>query len=213
MKFVCIVVLLLFGQLCLRSQDIITLKSGKVVECSIIDQDSAKYYISLQTKGSTISTFIDKAKVSSVTYAKSNMPFTDDVTSVIERISQSGLYKYGGKYWEAKDLRPLLMTEPAAFPHIKKHRTNLVFSYIFSFSGGYLVGYELGKLFVGQEIRWPSVGLGAGLAIVGVLLEGASKNNFKDAISAFNQSKLNNSRLDQSHIMMYPSNLGVAFKF
>ncbi|MCB0646738.1 MAG: hypothetical protein KDC49_08745 [Saprospiraceae bacterium] len=204
---------IIFSAIALHSQDVIKLKSGKVIECKIDDEDSTKYYLTVITKGSKQSTFIDKSKVANVQYANTNSTQSGENASQIGQVIQSDLYKYEDGYLRPKDLQKLLLTEPSSYPYLQRHRSARFFSYMFGISGGILIGSEASNLILRRPVRWGTFGIATGLMGVGLLFENLATNNLKQAINAFNESKLNKENLGHESGLPYPSGVGVAFRF
>ena len=55
-------------------------------------------------------------------------------------------------------LTEVLATEPESDKKLRNSRLYMAGAYLFSFAGGFLVGYELGRILGGRKINWVRMG-------------------------------------------------------
>ncbi len=98
-------------------------------------------------------------------------------------------YKYyqSGNLLRMSDLTEVLATEPEADKKFRNSKIYLAGAYLFSFAGGFLVGYELGGILAGREINWVRMGSGLGAIAVSIPLNVLAEKKKKEAVKIFNQ--------------------------
>ena len=65
-------------------------------------------------------------------------------------------------------------------------KSNYVFGTVFSGVGGFCFGYDLAPFLFGKEVNWPVVGIGAGLSLVTIPINGLYNNQSKKAVDLYN---------------------------
>ncbi len=97
-------------------------------------------------------------------------------------------YYNGAPIINKAHLKDYIYSSDEALRHFRMATTNEVFSYIFAFSGGFLVGWPLGTLIGGGDPEWYLLGIGAGLIVIGITLDFGRKNQLIKAVNAYNGS-------------------------
>jgi hypothetical protein len=102
-------------------------------------------------------------------------------------------YKYyqSGNLLRMFNLTEVLATEPESHKKYNNSKLFNVGAYLFSFAGGFLVGYELGGILAGRGINWARMGSGLGAIAASIPLSVLAEKRKKEAVKIFNQSLKN----------------------
>ena len=90
-----------------------------------------------------------------------------------------------------------------AYVLMKKVKTRTAVASVFSFAGGFMIGWPFGTAVAGGDPDWTLAGVGAGLITLGIMASGAAS---KDAIAAI---EIYNSKLKSSQHEGMKLNLGI----
>jgi hypothetical protein len=120
---------------------------------------------------------------------------SQEASTEIEVKKVFGGYNFlaNGEKLKVKQLVKMMEPYQPAYEEMKSARTNLHMAGAVSFTGGFIVGWQLGKAISGETPKWGMVALGTGIALVSIPL---TKNSFKKAIKAvglYNSSLKNTS--------------------
>jgi len=75
---------------------------------------------------------------------------------------------YHGKYLNNKQLYNITKSNFEANFEMRKARSTMTASYVIAFTGGYLIGWQLGLAAAGKSPNWSVAALGAGLIVVSI---------------------------------------------
>ena len=84
------------------------------------------------------------------------------------------------------ELTNIMRPNPEAFKYLKKAKTNNTIAFISGIVGGFLIGYELGRLVGDNEINWSLMGAGAGAIVIGIPFDISGRRNARKAVYLYN---------------------------
>lgn len=88
-----------------------------------------------------------------------------------------------------KKMLILMKDHPDAYAYMKKAKSNYDGAMVFSYIGGFCIGYPLGQALAGgEEPAWFMLGVGAGLALLTIPLAQEYKKNSTEAVRLYNSS-------------------------
>lgn len=131
-----------------------------------------------------------------------------------------GLKKKGGSYAILKDGKPITLAEATgilasneqAAKIFQSAKSNNTFASIISGIGGFMVGWPIGTAIGGGEPNWAMAGIGAGLILVALPINGAYNKKAKEAVELYNQGKRSTSFWQKSDINLTLKGNGVGLK-
>ncbi len=85
-------------------------------------------------------------------------------------------------------LTEILKINPGSYYYLKKAKINNAFNFLLSFTGGFIMGYELGTSLGGKKINWGIMGCGIGAIGLSVPFSIGAKHNIKKALKIYNAS-------------------------
>lgn len=105
---------------------------------------------------------------------------------------KSGFWGYnyfeGGNRISRRDALQLLNGQPEAIKLFTKGGEDVVFGYIFSAAGGFMIGWPIGEAIAGKkDPQWPLLAGGFAGLIVGGALEKSFKRKTRQAFDLYNQ--------------------------
>lgn len=108
---------------------------------------------------------------------------TDSITL---RKKTGTIYVQNGKILTPKQLLAITKVNPEAYSLMKKAKSNYDAANVFSFAGGFLIGWQVGAAIGGRDANWGVAGLGAGLVVVAIPFSVAYSKHVKNAVSNYN---------------------------
>ncbi|MDB5012543.1 MAG: hypothetical protein JWQ25_745 [Daejeonella sp.] len=125
----------------------------------------------------------------------------------------STFYLQNGKILSPKQLLKTTETNPESYKEMKIAKSNADIGQVFSFSGGFLVGYSLGGV-IGGKPNWTPALIGGGLIIASIPFSSAYAKHAKAAVKIYNQGM---NQLGFRRIEYYPAltanGIGLTMKF
>ena len=106
---------------------------------------------------------------------------TDSIT-----VKKKGVYLQNGKILKPKELLEITKNNPEAYALMKKAQTNYAFANVFSFTGGFMIGWQLGSLIGGGEANWGVAGAGAGTILIAIPFSSAYIKHSQNAVDLYN---------------------------
>lgn len=99
------------------------------------------------------------------------------------------LYK-GVHYTKIEDLQRILLTNPnqEISQLFSSYQSSLSTAKVFSFVGGFAVGWPIGGAIAGRKFNTGLFAGGIGVTLIGLLINGGANAKLKQAITTFNQS-------------------------
>ena len=95
-------------------------------------------------------------------------------------------YAINGKALNQKHLSETLKNNPEAWIEMKKANSNSVGAAIFSYTGGFCIGYPIGQLLAGGEPAWGMAGAGVVLALISIPFAYSAREHSANAIRIYN---------------------------
>lgn len=83
-------------------------------------------------------------------------------------------------------LASTMKLDEQAYKEIKSAKSVYITTMIFSYAGGFMVGYPLGTVLGGGDPNWALAGIGAGLIVVAISLNHSFNKKTKQAIDTYN---------------------------
>lgn len=141
-------------------------------------------------------------------------PSDQQLTDTI-RMEKKGGYKFyqGQQLLKIKDLKSILKTDELAYREFKSANSSSTIGSIFSYAGGFLIGWSVGTAISGREkANWTPAAIGAGL--VGISIPFAIKANkkVKKAVETFNRSCTDRKNASLFEIKLNGTGVGFAMK-
>ena len=113
--------------------------------------------------------------------------FSQNAPDTIEIQKRLGkVYLMDGKPMLAKDLYAVLNTNEAAAVKVKQAKSNLFPMYLFSFAGGFMIGWPLGTAIAGGDANWTLALIGVGLVGLSIPFQVGYNRNMYDAVRIYN---------------------------
>ena len=94
-----------------------------------------------------------------------------------------------GEKVSLKRLESVLIDVPQSYRFVQQAKTSNIFSQIFGFAGGFLIGYPIGTAIAGGDANWNLALAGAGCLAVSIPLAIVGTNKVVKAVDLYNQSK------------------------
>lgn len=116
-----------------------------------------------------------------------NLTFGQNQTDSIT-FKKKGIYLQNGKILKPKQLLEITKDNPEAYALMKKAQTNYAFANVFSFTGGFIVGWQLGSLVGGGEPNWGVAGAGVGVVLIAIPFSSAYIKHSQNAVDLYNAS-------------------------
>ncbi len=95
-------------------------------------------------------------------------------------------YYYEGEKLNYREMGELMKGNAVAFENIKSAQANNSAAQVFSFAGGFLIGWPIGGAIAGDNPNWTLAAVGAGLVLVSIPFAVQAKNKSHKAIDEFN---------------------------
>jgi hypothetical protein len=130
-------------------------------------------------------------------------------------------YTYDGESIKLGPLGKLLANDAEAAPFAKKANGQLVSGCVLAGIGGYMLGGEIGLLFVNREnAREPNVGIAVGGLVIssfGLILGGSANRNLQKAVYIYNKNEAadgpGNARGVSLNLGVTDNGLGLSMRF
>jgi hypothetical protein len=102
-----------------------------------------------------------------------------------------------------------------AYKQIKSAQSTYTMAMIFSYAGGFMVGWPLGTAIGGGEPNWAIAGVGAGLLVIAIPVSQSFNKKAKQAVGTFNGGLQTSSFWDKNELKltMTGSGIGLTLNF
>lgn len=107
-----------------------------------------------------------------------------DTIEVQQRMGK--VYLHDGKLLPTKDLHSLLNSNAEATVEVDRAKANLAPVYLFSISGGALIGWPLGTALGGGDPQWGLAAIGAGLVLLSIPFQVGYNKHIAQAVRIYN---------------------------
>lgn len=121
-------------------------------------------------------------------FALATITFCNAQKIEVEKVFGGYEYTQNGKQMKMKDLAKTMESNKQAFDLIKKAQSNNTIASIFGGTGGFLVGWPIGRAIAGGDANWALAGVGAGLIAISIPFTSGSNKNGKQAVELYNSS-------------------------
>ena len=182
MRFILLLTSIIFiGTFNLDAQDVIVKLSGQKINCKITNEDSVNVFLNKIYDDNIISTSIPKSEISKIIY--DTCLYSNIIT--FENNGMSYNYFINDKQLKGNDVLYVLSTNKLAFDKYKESNGTKSFANLFSFAGGFLIGYPIGTYLIKGEGNWVLAGVGVGLVIISFPLHFLSGDQSREAIELY----------------------------
>ena len=131
---------------------------------------------------------------------------------ILIKKSMGTYFELKGEKLTQRALSNILKSNPEAFKYMEKANSNMVPGTIFSFAGGFLVGWPIGTAIGGKEDpNWALAGIGAGLIAVSIPFAIGYNKNAKKAVNIYNEG-LKQTSLNSTHLNFCFTGNGLGLK-
>jgi hypothetical protein len=134
-------------------------------------------------------------------------------TISIKKVYDVYEFRQGTELLKRKQLVGILKSNDEAFKKIKLARTNAQFSAVLSATGGFLIGYSLSAVIIGEKPIWLIAGVGAGLIVIAIPINRKGNKHLIKAVEIYNNSLLASSSKSKNEFFLTFSENGLGLKF
>lgn len=127
--------------------------------------------------------------------------------------TQKNAYLMNGEYLDTDALKTTMASNPVSMAYMRKADVNSGFATAFSIAGGLLAGIPVGQALGGGDPNWALAGIGVGLFLVALPLEGAHNKNVRAAVEEYNSGLDRTSSRVQLQLGLSPHGVGFTMKF
>lgn len=111
-------------------------------------------------------------------------------TITIKKKALGTVFEFKGKTLSLKRLEKMVAKDAEATAIYRKGKNNGTVASIFSFAGGFVIGYDLGRA-IGSNTKMDgaTVGVGVGLIAIGVPFSIIAQKHLKNSVRTYNANK------------------------
>ncbi len=128
-----------------------------------------------------------------------------------------GGYKFhqGGRSLNMNQLVQAMEINEEAYKQIKSAQSTYTIGMIFSYAGGFMIGWPLGTAIGGGEPNWTIAGIGVGLAIITIPISQSFNKKAKRAVETYNGGLQMSSFWDKNrlNLSLTQNGIGLTFNF
>lgn len=111
---------------------------------------------------------------------------TDSVTVIRKPLGT--VFQQNGKYLTPKQLVEITSLNPDALAEMKKARTNYSAGMVFSYIGGFMIGWPIGTAIAGGDPEWAMAGIGAGLIGISIPFSASYTRHARNGVAIYNRT-------------------------
>lgn len=111
---------------------------------------------------------------------------TDSVTVIRKPLGT--VFQQNGKYLTPKQLVEITSINPDALAEMKKARTNYSAGMVFSYIGGFMIGWPIGTAIAGGDPEWAMAGIGAGLIGISIPFSASYTRHARNGVAIYNRT-------------------------
>ena len=115
----------------------------------------------------------------------------------------------GDKLLKVNQLVNVMKPNEQAYKQIKSAQSTYTMAMIFSYAGGFMIGYPLGTALGGGEPNWAMAGIGAGLIVVAIPISQSFNKKAKQAVETYNGGIQTSSFWDKSELKLSMTGNGI----
>lgn len=124
------------------------------------------------------------------------------------------IFIQNGKTLNPKQLLEITKSIPDAYHEMKIAKSNYTTANTLSFTGGFIVGWQLGNVLMQKEVNYYLFGLGGGLIGVSLLVSQSYSKHAKKAVEIYNNSLTQiNTKNINIQLGLTSSGLGIIMNF
>lgn len=130
--------------------------------------------------------------------------FGQTVSDSISMKKVFGGYQFyqGEKRLNMSQLVNSMKTNEQAYKRIKSAQSTYTMAMIFSYAGGFLVGWPIGTAIGGGEPNWTMAGIGAGLIVVSIPISQNFNKKAKQSVETYNGGLQTSSFWDKNELKL-----------
>jgi hypothetical protein len=98
------------------------------------------------------------------------------------------VFQQNGKYLTPKQLVEITSINPDAVAEMKKAKTNYSASMVFSYIGGFMIGWPIGTAIAGGDPEWALAGIGAGLIGISIPFSASYTRHARNGVAIYNRT-------------------------
>lgn len=136
---------------------------------------------------------------------------TDSISS--KKAFGGNQYYLGDKMLTINDLGSTLNKNETAFKEFKSAKTLIGFGSVFSYIGGFLIGWPIGTMIGGGEPVWELAGIGAGFVAVSIPFAIGANKKLDKAVSIYNNGSRTSSIRNNTELRLSMTNNGLGFVY
>lgn len=110
----------------------------------------------------------------------------NDSDSIEIRQRLGKVYLQHGKTLPVSKLHSVLLTNEGTASEVKKAKANIAPMYLFSITGGFMIGWELGTALGGGDVQWWIAGAGLGLVLCAIPFQSGYNKHIRQAVTIYN---------------------------
>ena len=118
----------------------------------------------------------------------------------------------GGQRLNMNQLVNTMKPNEQAYKQIKSAQSTYTIAKIFSFAGGFMIGWPLGTAIAGGEPNWAMAGIGAGLIVVAIPMSQSFNKKAKQAVDTYNEGLQTSSFWNKSELILSITGNGIGLK-
>jgi len=124
------------------------------------------------------------------------------------------VFQQNGKYLTPRQLVEITSINPAALSEMKKARTNYSTGMVFSYIGGFMIGWPIGTALAGGDPEWAMAGVGAGLIAVSIPFSSAYGRHARKGAAIYNSTlTYTGSVLPEYRLKLMANGIGLQIRF
>lgn len=143
--------------------------------------------------------------------------FGQTITDTITLKKAGGEYQFyqGEQCLSMKQLVSAMKPNEQAYKQIKSAQASYTIAMVFSYVGGFLIGWPIGTAIGGGDPNWAMAGIGAGCIAVAIPLSHRVNIKTKQAVDTYNGGLQTSSFWDKSelNLSMTANGIGLSFRF
>jgi hypothetical protein len=107
---------------------------------------------------------------------------------IVIRKALGTVFQQNGKYLTPRQLVDITAVNPDALAEMKKAKANYSAGMVFSYIGGFMIGWPIGTALAGGEPEWAMAGIGAGFIVVSIPFSTAYSRHARNGAEIYNRS-------------------------
>lgn len=123
-------------------------------------------------------------------------------TIIAKKVFGGYQFSQGEKTLTMNQLVSTMETNEQAYKQIKAAKSSYSMAMVFSYAGGFMVGWPIGTAIGGGEPNWALAGIGAGLIMITIPINQSFNKKAKLAIDTYNEGLQTSSFWDKSELKL-----------